>query len=55
VGLTVVYSWASPLFKPLFIPKTAIFLAQNGTFFNQKRLTVGMLKTKLPLIIIIAP
>jgi len=42
-------------FKPLFIAQNCQIWAQNGTVtFNQKRLTMGMLKSKLPLIIIVA-
>ena len=40
--------------KLLFIPKNHQILAQSG-LFQPKRLTVAMLKSKLPLIIIVAP
>ena len=40
--------------KPLFIPENSQILAQNGTWFfiDRKCLTMGVLKSKLPLIII---
>jgi len=41
-------------FKHLFIPQNRQILAQNGTFFDRKCLTMGALKSKLPLIIIVA-
>ena len=43
-------------FKPLFILRNRQILAQNGTFFiDRKCLTMGALKSKLLLIIIVAP
>ena len=42
-------------FKPLFIPQNRQILAQNGTVFYRKCLTMRALKSKLPLIIIVAP
>jgi len=43
-------------FKPLFIPKTVKFWPKTGqVFFDRKCLTMGALKSKLPLIIIVAP
>jgi len=43
--------------KPLFIPKNRQILAQNTLdfFFAWKCLTIGALKSKEPLIIIVAP
>ena len=43
--------------KPLFIPKTVKFWPKTGlqVFFAWKCLTMGALKSKLPLIIIVAP
>ena len=43
--------------KPLFIPQNRQILAQNtlDSFFAWKCLTMGALKSKLPLIIIVAP
>ena len=44
--------------KPLFIPQNRQILAQNTlhlSFFALKCLTVGALKSKLPLIIVVAP
>ena len=42
--------------KPLFIPQNRQIFAQNGKFFfDRKRLTLRVLKSKLPLIIIVAP
>ena len=41
--------------RPKFIPQNRQILAQNGTFFDRKRLTMGVLKSKLPLIIIVTP
>jgi len=44
------------MLKPLFIPQNRQILAQTGQFFlDRKRLTMGLLKSKLPLIIIVAP
>ena len=43
-------------FKPLFIPKNVKFWPKTGpVFFDRKCLTMGALKSKLPLIIIVAP
>jgi len=44
-------------FKPLFIPRNRQILAETGQFLSTDRkcLTMGALKSKLPLIIIVAP
>jgi len=41
-------------FKPLFIPKTVKLWLKTGQFFDRKCLTMGALKSKLPLIIVVA-
>jgi len=44
------------ILNPYLFPKTVKFCPKTGlVFFHRKRLTVGMLKSKLPLIIIVAP
>jgi len=43
------------MLNPYLSTQNRQILAQNGTFFDRKRLTMGVLKSKLPLIIIVAP
>jgi len=41
--------------RPLFISQNRQFWPKMDSFFDRKRLTMRVLKSKLPLIIIVAP